>query len=69
MKTLQIFVIVFLIVALISVSGGFTAHVLNNKRYSCNSGNLYDRKISVGPIARPGNNDRERWEYTGVKGR
>ena len=44
MKRLEIFVIVFLIVALVLVVV-FTAYALN-KRYSCNSGNCTIEKIS-----------------------
>ena len=39
MKGLQILLVVLLLLALIGVSGGFAAYALNNKRYSCNSGN------------------------------
>ena len=39
MKGLHVLLVVLLLLALIGVSGGFAAYALNNKRYSCNSGN------------------------------
>lgn len=38
MNGLYVLLVVLLLLALIGVTGGFTAYVLNNKRYSCNSG-------------------------------
>lgn len=49
MKVLQILLVVLLLLALIGISGGLTAYALNNKRYSCNSGNC--KKDPLGDFA------------------